>query len=183
MYVPPVSSPAAETVNSVPLVPPAIAPLTSRVDPGVAVPIPTLPPVKRAEYVALLKVEVPVKVLAETPVWVYAPSLLMPEMPVKAPVFEISQSEESMETRLRPLPMAIVPVEVPVLIFVAKLDEALRFMTAPLMVAPRLAVKAELAVKVPLAVRPEVAVMRPDMVGVAVQEVPETVKLPPRLVR
>lgn len=40
-----------------------------------------------------------------------------------------------------------------------------------------------LAVKSPLEVNPEVAVMRPEMVGVAVQAVPVTVRFPPREVR
>ena len=44
-------------------------------------------------------------------------------------------------------------------------------------------VKVELAVRAPLAVRPDVAVMRPDIVGVAVHTVPVTVKLPPSEVR
>ena len=44
-------------------------------------------------------------------------------------------------------------------------------------------VKVLFAIKAPLAVKPDVAVIRPEMVGVAVQAVPETVRLPPREVR
>ena len=43
-------------------------------------------------------------------------------------------------------------------------------------------VKVELAVNAPLAVRPEVAVMSPEIVGVAVQEIGETVKPEPAIV-
>ena len=35
----------------------------------------------------------PVKVLFDIPVWVYTPSFVIPEIPVKAPVLEMSQSE------------------------------------------------------------------------------------------
>src|SRR3989338_1062149 len=69
----------------------------------------------------------------------------MPEIPVIAPVVEMSQSD-----------VLIEPV-------------------SPL--SPR--VKVLFAVKAPLEVKPLVAVMRPEMVGVAVQAVPVTVRLPP----
>ena len=43
-------------------------------------------------------------------------------------------------------------------------------------------VKVLLAVKAPLAVRPDVAVMRPEMVGVVVQAVGEMVRVDPAIV-
>jgi len=57
-------------------------------------------------------------------------------------------------------------------------EEVLTEPRSPL--SPR--VKAALAVKAPLAVKPEVAVINPEMVGVAVQAVGETVKPDPAMV-
>jgi len=60
------------------------------------------------------KVEPPVKALAEVPLWVYAPSVVMPETPVRAPVEEMSQSEELM-TIVSPLsPRVMAPLTVSV---------------------------------------------------------------------
>ena len=87
----------------------------------------------------------PVRVLIPVPDWVYAPSLDIPEIPVKAPDVDMSQSD-----------VLIEPV-------------------SPL--SPR--VKVLLAVKAPLAVNPDVAVIRPEMVGVAVQAVGEMVREEP----
>lgn len=144
------------------------------------------------------------------------PRVVTPEM---APAVEISQAEELIPTVFEPPPMETAPVEVPVPIFVAKLEEAFMLIAAPEIVAPAVPVrrpsiviapipviapvvdisqsevfidpvsplsprvKVLLAVNAPLAVSPLVAVINPEMVGVAVQAVPVTVRLPPKLVR
>ena len=46
---------------------------------------------------ALIPNSFPVRVLFDVPVWVYAPSLVMPDIPVKVPVVEMSQSEVSID--------------------------------------------------------------------------------------
>lgn len=94
----------------------------------------------------------PVKVLAEVPLWVYAPSLVIPEIPVSAPVVEISQSEESMLTVPLPPPKESAPLEVLVLMLVAKLEPALRFIVAPEMVAPAVPVRRPSMVIAPMPV-------------------------------
>ena len=42
---------------------------------------------------ALIPNSFPVRVLFDVPVWVYTPSFVIPDIPVKAPVEEISQSD------------------------------------------------------------------------------------------
>ena len=102
------------------------------------------------------------------------PSVVSPE---KAPAVETSQLVELTETVFNPPPREMAPVDVPVPTLIAKLDEALRLMAAPETVSPKLLVTK------PLEVTPLVAVISPEMVGVAVQAVPETVRFPPREVR
>ena len=58
---------------------------TSNSADGKVVPIPTLPPVKNAEKVALEKVGVPVNVLAAVPLCVYPPLVVIPVVAVIAP--------------------------------------------------------------------------------------------------
>lgn len=62
---------------------------------------------------AFEKVEVPVKVLASVPDWVYPPFVVIPEIPVKTPVVEISQSPVLMAKVPTPPPMVIASAPVP----------------------------------------------------------------------
>ena len=60
--------------------------------------------------------------------------------------------------------MAIAPVEVPVAILTPKLDEALRFIAAPVMVIPAVPVKSPSAVIAPMPVMAPVALMSQSVV-------------------
>ena len=237
------------TINSSPSL--AAPPTSSNLVVGVVVPMPTLPPVNKAEYVAFENVDVPVKVLADVPDWVYAPSLVIPEMPVIAPVVEISQSEE-LRYRVSPLsPMVRAPpgliAKTPAVVILvvncgevpktkspepvssdmdkAALAEDIDVVNAPPVVVdtnlsavrpenvivpeevrpvnpdatpaeeisqsleliamsspPSPKTTAPLAVNIPFEVNPDVAVIRPEMVGVAVHDVGDMVNAEPAMV-
>jgi hypothetical protein len=89
------------------------------------IPIPTLPPVNIAEYVALLKVDLPVNTLVLVPVCVYAPELPS-EVNDAAPGPEIDQFGSVIETlTFVPNPIATVWVTFEVPIF--RTDPAVPF--------------------------------------------------------
>ena len=107
----------------------------------------------------------PVNKLTPVPDWVYAPLVVIPDMPVMTPVVDISQSEELTAIVSRPLPsvniparvtalvvlpIVTVPVEVPVLILVAKLEDALRLTIPPVLVMAALFVIPDIPVMTPV---------------------------------
>jgi hypothetical protein len=90
-----------------------------------------------------------------------APDIVAPAVPVNSP--------------------SIVIAPIPVIAPVVDMSQSEVFTDPVSPLSPR--VKVLLAVNAPLAVNPLVAVINPDMVGVAVQAVPVTVRLPPRVVK
>jgi len=135
------------------------APVTARVEESVTAPLRLIAPVPVEK--------VPVPDIAKFPEdWVY------PVIPESAPADETSKLVESITSGAEPPPIVTVPVEVPVLIFVAKFEEALMDAIPPEVV------------KVPVLVRPvdetvpevEIVVI-PDKAPAAVKTtVPELIK-------
>ena len=122
----------------------------------------------------------PVKAIALVAVEELVKIPLIPRvvMPLRAPPVETSKAEESMEKLPAP-EKAIVPVEAkpvspeatPAPVISQTLESIVTFSPLSPRVTIPLASKVPLAVKVPVEVNPEVAVIKPEMVGVAVQTV------------
>jgi len=97
-------------------------------------------------------------------------------MPESAPEDDTSKLVESIDKGEDPPPSVIVPVDVPVLIFVAKFEEALRDVAAPDIVAPPFAVKRPVRVEAPVVVRVPERVVLP-----VTERVEESIAAPPNV--
>ena len=115
-----------------------------------------------AKVLLAAKVKVPVPVVMVLP-------FTVAKVAAPAPVTDQLASFKARSETVA-LPMVMVPEEVPVPMLVAKFEEALRLITAPVTVAPKVPVMR------PFAVTPLVAVINPEIVGVVVQAVPLILK-------
>lgn len=144
------------------------------------VPILTAPVVPESRVTALVVVDCNVRV--EPPVTVKAPELLRavdePRLTVPEPACRVRLPEAVVKLEavlelsvMAPallLPMLTAPVEVPVLMLVAKLEEALMLVVAPEMVAPAEPVRRPAEVIVPdpeVEISPEVVISSPAVAG------------------
>ena len=127
---------------------------------------------------ALASMVVPAKVTAPSALRVevveIAPSEVIAPIPVIAPVVVISQSLESIATVLEFPPIATAPVEVPVAIFTAKLEEALRETAAPVTVKPAVVVIRPSEVIAPMPVKAPVEEMSQSLLLIAMVPVSYT---------
>jgi hypothetical protein len=115
------------------------------------------------EVSAFALISIAVLVVIAFPTKAKAPVVLAPEVNVWAPVVVVTPNVEPVEMPMAPavlLPMDTAPVEVPVLMFVAKFEEALRLIAAPETVAPAWPVNRPAEVTVP----PLVVVKLPSVV-------------------
>ena len=122
-----------------------------------------------AIVVSPLRLTAPVPVLkAPAPTWEKLPEArAMPVAPVIAPA-EISKVVVSTAKTAEPPPKVRVPVEVPVLMLTALLEEALRLTVPPLAVKPAEPVKSPAEVMAPapeVEILPEVVMASPALIG------------------
>ena len=94
------------------------------------------------------------------PVKVTFPVEVKPVKPLNTPAVETSQLVVFMVRVLEPPPIVVAPVDVPVLIFVAKLELLLMLVVAPEIVAPSWPVMSPATVSAPLMVVSPVPVVK-----------------------